>query len=339
MISSIAAGKRASRNRPGTLLLLEIALALQLAAISAAAQGINSNSAEEILDAALTLEDIAIALGNEDSQSVARAAQELIRRLTPAEIAATGSADYSVLTNKLRLVRASLRAEVAAGAVSALTAATAADGILFDPLPDADYPTVCGDTRTEAETVKLVALQALLFLEEAEALAEEALAAVRHASLETIVALGEGGNTSLVAEPFDIALGVARILKVAAKATLEDLEFVDNCIDSAEIEGSYERLGALGGRTDEIAMRQIETHVSNRRILASLFLPDAHGGRLEAVRDIVALWMTRANDAGIDIRSAQLSFDLGEQRRANQRYRNAYLHYANAYTKIVNLAR
>ena len=114
---------------------------------------------------------------------------------------------------------------------------------------------MCGDTRPDAATVKLVALETVLLLEEAEAIAEAAYAVVHHASLETVVLLGEGGNTSLVAEPFDLAVAAAKGLRIAAKAVLDNLEFLDNCIDSAEIEGSYDRLGALGERTDEILER------------------------------------------------------------------------------------
>ena len=231
----------------------------------------------------------------------------------------------------------------------------------FDPLPDAHYPSVCGDTRPDAETVKLVALESLLALEEAEALAEEALADVRHVALETIVAVGEGGNTSLIAEPFDIAVAVARILKVAAKAVYEDLEFLDNCINSAEIEGSYDRLGALGERTEvilerlddivgeedfilerigDIEMREVENQLVNarnkKRALASLFLPADHGGQLEDVRDIVQYWMIQSANAGLDTQKAQKNFDVGEQDMADGLYRDAYLEFAKAYRKTVS---
>jgi len=315
---------------------------LQFTALSATAQ--TTNPADDLLEATVTMEEIAITLGDEDSQTMLKAAQQLIRRLTPEEISAIGVVDYSGLTSMLQLLRASLPAEseVAPHALAAapnsaphaLAAAPNSNGVLFDPLPDAEYPVVCGDTRTDAETVKLVALEALLFLEEAEALAEEALADVRHAALETLVVAGEGGNTSLVAEPFDIAVAVARILKVAAKATFEDLEFIDNCIDSAEIGGSYERLEALGDRIEEIAVREIEGDLADNRVLASSFLPAAQGGRLEVVRDIVQLWITRAGDAGRDVESAQRYFDFGVRQMGAQQYRHAYLTFAKAYRSL-----
>lgn len=313
------------------LLGLAVAMILPFTAISATAQPTHVNSANDLLEATVTMEDIAVTLGDEDSQALLRAAEQLIRRLTPEEISAIGVVDYSVVTGKLHRLRANLPGGLDSKAAHALAATPSSNGILFDPLPDAEYPVVCGDMRTDAETVKLVALEALLVLEEAQALAEEALADVRHAALETLVVAGEGGNTSLVAEPFDIAVAVARILKVAAKATLEDLKFIDECIDSAEISGSYERLDALGERIEKVAVREIEADLADNRVLASSFLPAAHGGHLEAVRDIVQLWITRSADAGRDTQSAQRWFDFGLQRMAAQQYQRAYLAFARAY--------
>lgn len=315
------------------LLRLAVAMILQLTAISATSHATHPNSANDLLEATVTMEEIAGTLGDADTQGMLRAARQLLLRLTPQEVAAIGAVDYSALPSKLQQLSEALQRETAPEAQGAVSAAQD-DGILFDPLPDAEYPAVCGDSRTDAETVKLVALQALLVLEEAEAIAEEALADVRHAALETLVVAGEGGNTSLVAEPFDIAVAVARILKVAAKATLEDLDFVDECIDSAEIEGSYERLEALGERLEELATREIEGYLADNRVMASLFLPSAHGGRLEAVRDIVQLWITRAGEAGKNVGSAQRIFDLAEQQMAAHQYRQAYMTFAKAYRRL-----
>lgn len=328
----------------------------------AASQQVYSNSVDDLLEAAIILEEIAITIDNAEAQSSAKSVQESIQRLTPEEFKAVSAVNYSALLGKLQLLQASLQKRTPTyESASVLTTDSTKNSSSFDPFPDADYPSVCGDTRSNAETVKLVALESLMFLEEAQALAEELLTDVRHAALETIVFLGEGGNTSLIAEPFDIAVSVARLLKVAAKAVYEDLEFFDNCINSAEIEGSYDRLGALGERTEEILeriddivgeedfilerinnieMREVENQLVNARTksraLASLFLPADHGGQLEDVRDIVQYWIDQSANAGLDAQKAQKTFDLGEQHMADRQYREAYMAFAKAYRKTVS---
>lgn len=328
----------------------------------AASQQFYLNSVDDLLEAAITLEAISITIDNEEAQSFARTAQESIQRLTLEEAKAVSAVNYSALLGKLQLLQASLQKRIPVyESAIVLTTASTKNSSSFDQYPDADYPSVCGDTRSDAETVKLVALESLMFLEEAQAIAEEALTDVRHAALETVVVLGEGGNTSLIAEPFDIAVSVAQILKVAAKAVYEDLEFFDNCINSAEIEGSYDRLGVLGERTDEILerlddivgeedfilerisdieMREVENQLVNarskKRALASLFLPADHGGQLEDVRDIVQYWMNQSTNAGLNTQSAQKTFDLGEQHMADSKYREAYMAFARAYRKTVS---
>jgi hypothetical protein len=227
--------------------------------------------------------------------------------------------------------------------------AAAQNGKPFGDLPEADYPSVCGTTRSDAETVKLVALNALTLAETAEGAAEAALAAVRHAALETIVAAGEGGNTSLVAEPLDIALAAAIIAKLAAKGVLDNLEFKDQCIDSAEIKGSYDRLGVLGDWINELASqqnneeqnveliesRQLEEFLSRGVVLTSLFLPQQFGGQLEAVRDLVQQSITNMGQAGFDVTRAQEHFDHGMTRFAAQLYRDAYRSFASAYRTLL----
>ena len=328
----------------------------------AASQQVYSNSVNDLLEAAIILEEIAITIDSAEAQSSARRVQESIQRLSLEESKAVSAVNYSALLDKLQLLQASLQKRTPAyESASILTTDSIKSSSSFDPFPDADYPSVCGDTRSDAETVKLVALNAAIALEEAQAIAEELLADVRHAALETLVVLGEGGNTSLVAEPFDIAVAVARLLKVAAEAVYDNLEFIDDCINSAEIEGSYDRLGALGERTDEILerlddivgeedfilerideieMREVENQLVNARTktraLASLFLPADHGGQLEDVRDIVQYWMIQSANAGLDTQKAQKHFDLGEQDMADMLYREAYMEFAKAYRKTVS---
>lgn len=62
---------------------------------------------------------------------------------------------------------------------------------------------------------------------------------------ETIVILGEGGNVELACIPADIVLFAAELVVGLAEGIVEHIAFCDGAVDSAEIEGSYERLGHL----------------------------------------------------------------------------------------------
>jgi hypothetical protein len=98
-----------------------------------------------------------------------------------------------------------------------------------EDLPSAPY-SFCGSSRNDS--VVMAASAAALFT--AETVREEA----SRACDETIVILGEGGNGSLVCLITDA-------IYIVAKATNEALSFCDGDIDSAEIEGSYDRLGHI----------------------------------------------------------------------------------------------
>ena len=227
--------------------------------------------------------------------------------------------------------------------------AAAQNGKPFGDLPEAEYPSKCGSTRPDAETVKLVAVNALNLAEAAEGAAHAALASAEFAALETVVVAGEGGNAALAAEPFAIALGAAIVAKFAAEETLDNLEFQDKCIDSAEIKGSYDRLGVLGDWINELASkldqeeqevgrlesRQLEELLSRGVLLTSLFLPAQFGGQLEAVRDLVQKSITNMSQAGFDVTRAQEHYDHGVTRFAAQRYRDAYRSFVGAYKSLL----
>lgn len=108
-----------------------------------------------------------------------------------------------------------------------------------EDLPSASY-SFCGSSRTDSAIA--AASAAALFT--AETVREEA----SRACDETIVVLGEGGNGSLVCLITDA-------IYIVAKATNEALTFCDGDIDSAEIEGSYDRLGHIHDN--------IETSIAN----------------------------------------------------------------------------
>jgi hypothetical protein len=79
---------------------------------------------------------------------------------------------------------------------------------------------------------------------------------------ETIVVLGEGGNTSIACIPADVVLFAAELAVGVGETVVEHIDFCDAAVDAAEIEGSYERLGHLHG--------DIETHESYERSLGAM---------------------------------------------------------------------
>jgi len=97
-------------------------------------------------------------------------------------------------------------------------------------LPSAPYSPLCGSNRMDSSVVQ--ASEAALFV------AEGVKEAASRACEETVVALGEGGNGSLACIATDLVY-------IAAKTANFVLTFCDGDIDSAEIEGSYDRLGHI----------------------------------------------------------------------------------------------
>ncbi len=192
--------------------------------------------------------------------------------------------------------------------------------------PNADYSGLCGSDRSDTTAVfaAKVALQA----------ARLVWSAASRGCDEVVVVLGEGGNASLVCIAADAVL-------FAAESVLEDFVFCDDNIDSAEIEGSYERLFHLHGdvevlqeHIEEIWEREIEENIFHRNNLVSLFLPAAHGGRLESVRDIVAKWIMQSAAAGMDVTRAECFFQQGLQNFDNNLYKAAYRSFSKAYKAL-----
>jgi len=110
------------------------------------------------------------------------------------------------------------------------------------------YPTtpLCpfSPNRSNADAL-LVAVDAIAAARVALDSAKTIWSGLSRACSETIVILGEGGNSELACIPVDIALFVAEAIVGSAESVVENLIFCDNAVDSAEIEGSYERAGHI----------------------------------------------------------------------------------------------
>jgi Holliday junction resolvasome RuvABC endonuclease subunit len=154
-------------------------------------------------------------------------ARKRIENASPEDLAALNRE-----ISDLSMVRATaqeLRARVARqpqGGIANRTASVLAGG---EDLPSASY-SFCGSNRHDSAV--MAASEAALFT--AETVREEA----SRACDETVVILGEGGNGSLVCLITDA-------IYIVAKAANQALAFCDGDIDSAEIEGSYDRLAHI----------------------------------------------------------------------------------------------
>jgi hypothetical protein len=62
---------------------------------------------------------------------------------------------------------------------------------------------------------------------------------------QVAVAAGFGANTELACIPADIVLFAAELVVGAAQAVVDHIAYCDGAVDSAEIEGSYERVGHI----------------------------------------------------------------------------------------------
>ena len=115
-------------------------------------------------------------------------------------------------------------------------------------LPSANYASICGSTRFN--TTAIFAARTVLKI------AEGVWSVASRGCDQVVVLLGAGGNPSLACIPVDAVLVVARIV-------FESLEFCDDSIDSAEIEGAYDRLGHIHGdlETVDSTVISIETKV------------------------------------------------------------------------------
>lgn len=133
--------------------------------------------------------------------------------------------------------------------------------------PDAmGYPTapLCpfSPDRSNADDL-LIAVDAIKASRESLEAAQIIWTGLSRACDETIVILGEGGNAALACIPVDIVLFAAELVVGTAEAVVEHIGFCDAAVDSAEIEGSYERTGHihsdLNAHDTEIKA-QVSTH-------------------------------------------------------------------------------
>lgn len=93
-----------------------------------------------------------------------------------------------------------------------------------------------------------------------------------------------------------------------------------------------------------VRVRQVAQDVvlaGSRRALrlvhpVSLYLPSSHGGRLEAVMDLVSESISRAASAGVSTKDAEKHFARGQSEFASERYPKAFDEVCKAYRALTS---
>jgi len=234
------------------------------------------------------------------------------------EILAPYAASIAVLRDKTSLL---------ARQVLAMTQAAKAERQARSPgFPDADYYTdvQCTGVRNDTAAMK-IAWNALWA-------AKELLDAAEYVCLEDIL----GFNGALACEALAIPVGLA-------SQVVENFEFCDKDVDSAEIGASYQRLGHLHGdlsvvqeTLDQGTLVYIEADLARRRwYIGEYMIPGTSNGKLEQVRDVVTSVVTRMIAAGIDVRFAELRLQAADGYYAAGDYKRCYKELGLAYRDAV----
>jgi len=134
-------------------------------------------------------------------------------------------------TAELRAAVAHLRDMIITGVTRQMAAANSPD------FPEAPYTNLCGSIRSDTN----IFFAARLVYE----VAQGVWAALSRACDQIGVVGGFGANTSLLCIPVDLILFAARV-------TLDEIANCDGNIDSAEILGTYERVGHIHGDVEVV---------------------------------------------------------------------------------------
>ena len=150
-------------------------------------------------------------------------------------------------------------------------------------------------------------------------------------SLSIVVAAfgaGVGFNLSIVASVPEAIVGVVKLVA-------DNFKFFDGAVDGAEVLASYQRLGHIHNDMETARKIAIEDnlsgHGSHPHAIASYQLPEAFGGYLEEVRDIVRQTIDDMLAAGEDVRNAENEYLQGVAYFGSMRYKKAYDKFSKAY--------
>jgi len=180
----------------------------------------------------------------------------------------------------------------------------------------------------------------------------EGALATADAALNVILAVGTGcealpagPNVACVTPPLVPTPGPQEFCKsalgVVAAALQANAVFITRCavqdglVQGAEIEAAYEN-------TKLVLSRELEERLRACDKLLGLWLPRRVGGRLEEVRDLVALRIRQyqaadaqsANDWSPEIGRATRKLALGDARQSGEEFKEAYRLYCDAYREL-----
>lgn len=104
----------------------------------------------------------------------------------------------------------------------------------------------------------------------------------------------------------------------------QDLDLLRSEVDAIQIDA--ETLQSQG----------MERQLVRCEPLVSLYLPSSHGGRLEAVMDLVSESISRAASAGVPTKDAEKHFARGQSEFASERYPKAFDEVCKAYRALTS---
>jgi hypothetical protein len=111
---------------------------------------------------------------------------------------------------------------------------------------------------------------------------------------------------------------------------------LDDAVSTRASQASLDNLGGVIENNNSMALRvQIEQQLSNnKKGISTYYLPEAYGGLLELVRDIVGDTLMQNAAAGIPLRKAKDHFQDGELALSISDYKEAFDKYQKAYREV-----
>ncbi len=156
---------------------------------------------------------------------------------------------------------------------------------------------------------------------------------------QDIAIAGEGGNLSIIK-------ATAVVVKLPVDIMKELSNLIDGDVASAETNANYRRLGFIHLQIDSLQtqFRSLQTLRTKTKIeenlianldhpqpVAEFQLPSRLGGQLEKVKEIVNDVIQRMALAGENTYQANDFYQLGNQKYAAGKYKQAYYYYSKAY--------
>jgi hypothetical protein len=285
--------------------------------------------------------EVAQVTKNSEGQKLIDSRMQLLDKATDADLARLMSygADFKRLRDSMVSLRETLNWPSERNGLRVV--------VLTSGFPNADYD-FCGSTHGSAAA--LLAAQVTLDI------AKGVWAAASRACDQVAVVLGEGGNTSLVCI---IADGILTV----AEAAFNGVQFCENDIDSAEINGSYRRLAHIHSdleasvANDNANKTTIvnndnanrDTIVNNDNSNRNLIITNSNANRdailnaglriaieanLSENEDPVAMYQLPAPQGYLDLARSIVRLNIDGMRARGQNVYGAERYYSNALTLI-----